>query len=136
MSIISVVLVGVCSGVVSGMGMGGGTIFIPLSSIILGLEQKEAQGINLIAFIPTAIVALIIHIKNHLVNFRVGIVVICAGIVTSVCSAILANNIGNTTLKKAFGVFLLIVGAYQAITSIKSYTQKESTEYKFNFWYK
>ena len=136
MSIISVVLVGVCSGIVSGMGMGGGTIFIPLSSIILGLEQKQAQGVNLISFIPTAIVALVIHIKNHLVNFKVGIVVICAGIITSVCSAIFANNIDNITLKKAFGVFLLMVGICQAISSIKSYTHKESAEYKFNFWYK
>lgn len=46
------------------MGIGGGTILIPIMTIFLGFDQKTAQAVNLIYFIPTAITALTIHIKN------------------------------------------------------------------------
>ena len=135
MNIVYVVLVGLCSGVVSGMGMGGGTLFIPLSSVILKMEQKMAQGINLLAFIPTAIVALYIHIKNRLVNFKVGAMAICAGLVSAISSAIFANNMDGSILRKIFGVFLLTIGIYQGVGTIRMCVCKKSAEFKFNFWY-
>ncbi len=47
------------------MGIGGGTILIPPSLVFFTeLNQKQAQGINLIVFIPVAIIALIIHFKE------------------------------------------------------------------------
>ena len=61
------VLAGVIGGIVGGMGMGGGTLTIPILTIFLSYEQLQAQGINLIAFLPMSVVALIIHAKNHLV---------------------------------------------------------------------
>ena len=56
------------SGVLGGLGMGGGTILIPLLTIFFDVEQQQAQAINLVAFIPMAIVSLIIHIKNKRVR--------------------------------------------------------------------
>ena len=56
------IVVGLVSGIVAGMGMGGGTLLIPMLTIILSVNQKLAQGINLLAFIPMAIVSLFIHI--------------------------------------------------------------------------
>jgi hypothetical protein len=50
--------------------MGGGTLTIPLLTIFLSYEQLQAQGVNLIAFLPMSLVALWIHIKNHLVDFK------------------------------------------------------------------
>ena len=64
------ILVGVLGGIVGGMGMGGGTLTIPLLTIFLHYQQLRAQGINLIAFLPMSVIALIIHIKNHLVAFK------------------------------------------------------------------
>ena len=66
--IIIFAVVGIVGGVIGGMGMGGGTLLIPLLTIFSGVEQHMAQAINLIAFIPTAIVALIVHIRNKLVE--------------------------------------------------------------------
>ena len=57
------------SGIFAGMGMGGGTVLIPLLTMLTDISQRKAQGINLISFIPMAVVVLIIYIKNKLINF-------------------------------------------------------------------
>jgi len=116
MNIVWFGLAGVVSGVIAGMGMGGGTLLIPILSIFLGVEQRNAQGINLIVFVPMSIVALIIHCKNKLVDFKVGIPIMLSGIVSSVGGSLLAMGITNGLLKKLFGGFLLLVGVWQIIT--------------------
>ena len=58
------IIAGILGGIAGGMGMGGGTLTIPILTIFLSVGQLEAQGINLVAFIPMSIVALIIHAKN------------------------------------------------------------------------
>ena len=135
MSIIWLVIAGIVSGIVGGMGMGGGTLLIPILTIFLGFAQKNAQGINLIAFIPMSLVALIIHMKNKLVDFKVGIPIICSGLVFSVGGSYLASLLNNDILKKIFAVFLLLVGVYQAIQTIIAIknSKKKITEGKYKF---
>lgn len=58
------VIIGFLSGIISGMGIGGGAILIPALILTYGIEQKLAQGINLVYFLPTAVIALIVHIKK------------------------------------------------------------------------
>ena len=65
--IVKFILIGLGSGVLGGMGMGGGTALIPLLTIFTSVHQKTAQAINLISFIPMAVVALFLHVKNGLV---------------------------------------------------------------------
>ena len=57
------ILIGIVAGIVSGTGMGGGTILIFLLTFLSGIEQHVAQATNLIFFIPTSIVAIIVKIK-------------------------------------------------------------------------
>lgn len=59
------IIIGLVSGIVSGTGMGGGTILIFLLTNICGLEQHIAQATNLIFFIPTSIAAIIVNIKKQ-----------------------------------------------------------------------
>ena len=119
-------IAGLVSGVVGGMGMGGGTLLIPILSIFLGFAQKDAQGINLLVFIPMSIVALIVHIKNKLVDFRVGIPIVLIGVVFSVVGSMIANKLSNNNLRTYFGVFLLLVGVFQFVqTFINSRKNKE-----------
>ena len=118
MNIIWLILAGVVSGVIGGMGMGGGTLLIPILTIFLSFEQKNAQAINLLVFIPMAIVALIIHIKNKLVDLKVGVPIICSGVIFSIAGSMLAGLLGNEILQKIFGVFLLGIGINQSIHSI------------------
>ena len=69
----SEILIGLVSGIVSGTGMGGGTILIFLLSFLMGMEQHVAQATNLIFFIPTSIVAIIVNFKNKNIDTKLFI---------------------------------------------------------------
>ena len=113
-----ITIIGFLAGIIGGMGMGGGTLLIPILTIFLSLSQKSAQAINLLVFIPMSLVAIIIHFKNKLVDFKVGIPIMLVGVCFSILGSILANTISNYILKKIFGGFLLVVGVYQGIQTI------------------
>ena len=140
MEIIYLLVAGFFSGVVGGMGMGGGTLLIPILTIFLAFEQKSAQGINLLVFIPMSILALFIHIKNKLVDFKVGVPVMLVGIIFSLVGSLLANNLSNDSLRVFFGMFLLLVGVYQGIQTILGMKKKEietkPCKFKFRIYFK
>ena len=132
MNFIWLIVAGLVSGIVGGMGMGGGTLLIPILTIFLSFEQKKAQAINLLAFIPMAIASLIIHIKNKLVDFRVGIPIMLSGILASIIGSLLAMRLNNDILRRLFGCFLLLVGIWQLISIfIPQDKQKEPAKLKF-----
>lgn len=106
-------------GIIAGMGMGGGTLTIPILTIFLHYKQINAQGLNLIAFLPTAVVALIIHIKNKLVDFKNTWLFALVGCITCIGSAIGANHMSNKVLKKLFAVFLIGLAIWQLVEFIK-----------------
>ena len=114
------IVIGLIGGVLSGMGMGGGTILIPLATTFLSVKQIIAQGVNLFSFIPMAIVSIIIHIKNKLVCVKIGYISILFAIGTTVIGALIANKIDNTLLRKLFGVFLLVIGILQIVGCVNS----------------
>ena len=70
------ILIGVISGIVSGTGMGGGTILIFLLTFMMGMEQHMAQATILIFFIPTSIVAIIVNLKNKNIDLKLAIIFI------------------------------------------------------------
>lgn len=104
------VVAGIAGGVIGGMGMGGGTLLIPILTLMLSVGQLEAQAINLIVFVPMAIVTLIIHIKNKLVDFKKLIYSLPLALVLAVIGALIVKKIDESVLKTTFGVFMLIVG--------------------------
>lgn len=87
------ILIGMISGIVSGTGMGGGTILIFLLTFMMGIEQHVAQATNLIFFIPTSIVAIIINIKNKNIDLKLAIIISIFGIL----GAIIGSNISVYT---------------------------------------
>lgn len=106
-------IVGVAGGILGGMGMGGGTVLIPLLSIVCGVTQKTAQAVNLISFIPLAIVSLVIHIKNKLVKFDKILLIILPGVATCVLGCYLARGMSGDLLKRCFGGFLILLSVFQ-----------------------
>lgn len=118
------IIIGFLSGIISGMGIGGGTILIPSLVFFASLNQHEAQGVNLIVFIPTAIVAIIIHLKNKNIVFKIAIYIILFGLIGSFIGSSLAVNISSDILRKIFGVFLFIMGLYELFGKKKN-TKKE-----------
>ena len=113
MEIFLSILFGVVGGVVAGMGMGGGTLLIPLLVIFMQFTQLQAQTINLIAFLPMAIVTLIIHCKNHLVDFKNSWLIALFGVVSSILGAFVTTLVEINFLRICFGAFLIILGSFQ-----------------------
>ncbi len=111
------VVAGLLGGLLGGMGMGGGTVLIPLLSIFYNVSQHTAQAINLISFIPMAVIALIIHIKNKLVDFNKIIYIILPGIVTCIVGCYLAKAMSGELLKRCFGGFLIALSIFQFVMS-------------------
>ncbi len=124
------ILVGIISGFVSGMGMGGGTILILCLSLFLGIEQHVAQATNLVFFIPTSIVAIIINIKQKYVDFKIAIPIAISGVVGAVIGAIFSSKTDVRMLKRYFGIFLGLIALWEIYSLIKKYKLKEKTHTK------
>lgn len=110
------IIIGFIGGVLGGMGMGGGTLLIPLLTIFLKLEQNVAQGINLLAFLPMSIVALSIHFKNGLVDINRSWPIVILGIISAVAGSFLANYLEPSQLKIYFAIFLILLGVFQFVS--------------------
>ena len=113
------IIIGIASGIVSGTGMGGGTILIFLLTFMCGLEQHVAQAANLIFFIPTSIVAIIVNIKNKNIDFKLAIIISIYGILGAIIGANLSVYTDVDKLRKCFGVFLAIIAIHEIYTIIK-----------------
>lgn len=111
--IILLVLAGLAAGALGGMGMGGGTILIPVLTIFFDVEQKQAQAINLVAFIPMAIASLIVHVKNKRVETKGILWIIIPATVLSLAGSMVAQAINGEILKRIFGGFLLLLSVAQ-----------------------
>ena len=105
-----VALVGFCSGIISGMGIGGGTILIPALLFLTEIDQQQAQGVNLIYFIPTAITALITHQKKGNLNWKTAKPIALLGLAGAVAGAFLAVSLESDILRRIFGGFLFLMG--------------------------
>ncbi|MCI8443978.1 MAG: sulfite exporter TauE/SafE family protein [Clostridia bacterium] len=123
------VFIGVVSGIVSGTGMGGGTILIFLLTFMMGIEQHVAQATNLIFFIPTSIVAIIVNLKNKNIDLKLAIMLSIFGILGAIIGANLSIHIDVSILKKCFGIFLAIVAVNEIYSLTKQYKKSKKTEY-------
>ena len=113
------ILIGLISGIVSGTGMGGGTILIFLLTFMCGLEQHVAQATNLIFFIPTSIVAIIVNIKNKNIDLKLATIISIFGILGAIIGANLSIHTDVKTLRKYFGIFLAIIDIHEIYKFIK-----------------
>lgn len=101
--------------------MGGGTILILLFNLFGELQQHMVQGINLVFFIPTSIVAIYMNIKHKTIDYKVAWTIIIFGIVGAVCGSLLSFRFDNQTLKKYFGIFLIIIAIFQIYSFFRGY---------------
>ena len=122
------ILIGLVSGIVSGTGMGGGTVLIFLLTIMNNVEQHIAQATNLIFFIPTSIMAIIVNLKNKNINLKLGIYISIFGILGAIIGANIAIYTNVDTLRKYFGAFLLIIVLHEIYSIIKEYKKGKKEE--------
>lgn len=128
------ILIGLVAGIVSGTGMGGGTILIFLLSFLLGIDQHIAQATNLIFFIPTAVVAIIVNLKNKNIDLKLAIIISIFGILGAIIGANISIRIDVGILKKCFGIFLAMIAINEIYfifkLYVKSYKNNKKTDNK------
>lgn len=110
---------GFLGGIPAGMGMGGGTVTIPLLVLVGGVEQKIAQCANLFSFFPMSLFALKTHAKNGLLKTDGILWIILPALLCSALGAAFAAGLSSAILRKGFGVFLAVlafIGFYKAKT--------------------
>lgn len=118
MTIFLLILFGFFAGILGGMGMGGGTLLVPLLGF-LDLNQHTVQAINLISFLPMAVVALILHFKNGLVKGKDTLWMIVPAVAFAGLGAFLTKFVSSDALKICFGVLLVGLGVWQLVVGIK-----------------
>ena len=132
---IFLILISIVSGVVAGMGIGGGSIFILLTTIFNLLEHKQAQGYNLIMFIVVGIATTIYNIKNKNIDFKNLLKLILPVCVGSICGIFLLKIIDEKILKNYFYLFMVIIGFYEIFSSLKNiYKAKNNKKWKEWFY--
>ena len=102
--------VGAATGVLSGFGVGGGTLLLVYLTAVAGVDQHLAQGINLLYFLPAGLLALPAHIKNGYVEKKALLPCIAAGLTCAALCAWAATGLEADLLRKLFGGFLVLVG--------------------------
>lgn len=119
------IIAGLLGGIIGGMGMGGGTLTIPILTIFLSYKQLQAQGVNLVAFLPMSVIAIIIHIKNKLIDFKSTWLLAVVGCVFSLFASLVAVKLKNEVLTKLFAIFLICLAIWQLVEFIKLKNQNK-----------
>ena len=114
------ILIGIISGIVTGLGMGGGSILILFLTMFMSVSQHTAQAANLIFFVPTSISAIYVYFKNKNVDTKIGIRLLFSVIIGAMLGAFLTKFVEPSNLKKYFGMFILAVGVIDIILTIKN----------------
>ena len=110
-TIFLLLIIGLAAGIMSSMvGIGGGVVIVPALVITFAISQKMAQGTSLVMLLPPiGILAVINYYKAGYVDFKVAGILCIAFILGSYVGSKMALNLPETTLKRIFGVFLMVL---------------------------
>ena len=103
-------LCGFATSILSAWGVGGGTLLLLLMTLFLGVDQRTAQGINLLFFLPAAASALVLHGKNGYLDKATLRRAIPWAVILAAVGAWIATAVDVELLRKPFGVYLLASG--------------------------
>ena len=108
-------LAGLLSGIIGAMGLGGGAVLIIYLTLFTSTNQLKAQGINLLFFLPIALIAVIIYALKKEIKWKKIIPLALGGILGSILGIFLSTLIGGEFLSKLFGGGLVILGLKEII---------------------
>lgn len=113
MTVILPVLAGFLAGIAGAMGLGGGSVLIIYLTVFAGVEQLAAQGINLIFFLPTAAVAVLIYSKKGIIKWRKILPIMLIGAVGTLITGFWVGQLKAALIKKFFGFIIVFYGGYE-----------------------
>lgn len=109
------VIVGTLLGVLTGLGTGGGSLLILWLTLVQGVPQSEARVMNLLFFIPSAVIACVFHRKQGQLDIKKVLPAMVAGSICAALFAYFADQWDTQLLRKAFGILLLFTGARELL---------------------
>lgn len=118
-------VVGLLSGICASLGIGGGFVLLLYLTAIAGMPQMEAQLLNLLFFLPIAVLSLIFHIRHGLIDFQAVRPSVIGGLAGVFVGVFIASSLTNEWLSKLFAVFILFVGVKELLAK----TKKEGVNY-------
>jgi len=104
-------LCGLGASVISAWGVGGGTLLLLVMTLFLGVDQRTAQGVNLLFFLPTAASALVCHARGGYLDKPTLKSAVPIAVLAALIGAWISNAVDVELLRKPFGVYLLLSGA-------------------------
>ena len=112
-TIVSLIVIGLLAGLLSGLvGVGGGIIMVPLLILFLGFNQHQAQGTSLtVLVVPVTALAVFNYYKQGYINWKYALVIALFFVIGGYFGSKLAVSIDQKMLKKIFSIVLLILGA-------------------------
>lgn len=119
MSFYLLFLCGLAGGIFGGMGMGGGTLLIPLLTLFLGVPQGAAQGVNLLSFLPMSCLALSVHAENGLLGKDGLWQLVLPALAFSVLGGLCAVYLPAKMLRKGFGLFLVLLSVFPLSAALR-----------------
>jgi uncharacterized membrane protein YfcA len=116
LEVLLVIALGVAAGAVAGLfGVGGGVIFVPTLTIVLGLAQLEAEATSLLAIIPVAVLGSWRQTKDGTVRWHDATIIGVVSVVTAIAGALIADVAPERVLRIGFAVLLLATAAQLAL---------------------
>ena len=103
-------LCGFGAAVISAWGVGGGTLLLLVMTLFLGVDQRTAQGVNLLFFLPTALSALICHWKGGYLDRPTLKMAVPVAVPAALIGAWIATAVDVELLRRPFGIYLLLSG--------------------------
>lgn len=104
-------LIGIVSGITSGLfGVGGGVVMVPAMVFLLGMDIKRAVGTSLAVIIPTALIGSYKHYSQGNVDLKTALSLVPMAVVGGYVGAWLTTVVSAESLKRGFGGFLVLVG--------------------------
>ena len=103
-------LAGLFSGILGAMGLGGGAVLIIYLTLFTETEQLTAQGINLLFFIPTALLAVIIYSIKRKIKWKLTAKIAVWGLIGAALGLSLTSLLGGEITSKIFGGLLILMG--------------------------
>ena len=123
MKAVLLILSGVVGGVLGGLGLGGGTLMIPLL-IHMGVSAPLAAEVNLLSFLPMSVVALILHVRQKRVDGWKVFFLAFFAIAGAILAALLFGRVSGIFLKRLFGWFLIVIGVVSLLSDLAEKRKK------------
>jgi uncharacterized protein len=110
------------SGVAAGMvGIGGGTLLVPMLGLLFGFSQHEAQGTSLVALIPpTGLLAFLTYAKAGYISWSAGFLLIPGVFLGGILGAKLARHLNPAAMRKVFATLMFLLGGWQVFSALHS----------------